>query len=72
MLDVYGQEMDYYMSLDKDNVGRLGNEPEIALSVLQKLMILARVNDQEELLNELEGRFDAIESKYLSSPLSRK
>ncbi|MGB0917080.1 MAG: protein O-mannosyl-transferase family [Flavobacteriales bacterium] len=72
MTEVYGQEMDYYTSLDKRNVKRLGNEPEIALSVLQKLMILARVNDQEELLGEIEARFDEIESKFLSSPLSRK
>lgn len=72
LLDVYSQEMQYYLSLGREQVARLGNEPDIAMSVLQKLMILARVHKQDELLESLESRFDEIESKYLQSPLSRK
>jgi hypothetical protein len=72
LMDVYSQEMEYYMGLDRKQVARLGNEPEIALSVLQKLLILARVHEQQELLETLETSFDEIESKYLVSPLSRK
>jgi hypothetical protein len=72
LLDVYSQEMEYYLSLGREQVARLGNEPDIAMSVLQKLMILARVHKQDELLESLEARFDVIESKYLQSPLSRK
>jgi tetratricopeptide (TPR) repeat protein len=71
LMDVYSQEMEYYLSLDRNQVKRLGNEPDIAMSVLQKLLILARVHKQDELLDELEARFDAIETKYVSSPLSR-
>jgi hypothetical protein len=58
--------------LDRGQVARLGNEPEIAMSVLQKLLILARVNKQDEVLETIEARFDEIESKYIQSPLSTK
>jgi hypothetical protein len=71
LMEVYSQEMEYYVTLDNKEVARLGNEPDIAMSVLQKLMILARVHKQDELLDELESRFDQIESKYMVSPLSR-
>ena len=71
LMDVYSQEMQYYLTLDRREVARLGNEPDIAMSVLQKLLILARVHKQDELLEQLEARFDEIESKYVVSPLSR-
>jgi len=48
------------------------NRPEIAMSVLQKLLILSRVHEQQEVLETIEARFDEIESKYLQSPLSQK
>lgn len=71
LMDVYSQEMEYYLTLDRREVARLGNEPDIAMSVLQKLLILARVHKQDELLEQLEARFEEIESKYVVSPLSR-
>jgi tetratricopeptide (TPR) repeat protein len=71
LLEVYSQEMEYYMTLDRSQAKRLGNEPDIAMSVLQKLMILARVHKQDETLEKLEQRFEVIESKYVNSPLSR-
>ena len=72
LMDVYSQEIEYYTRLDRSQVARLGNEPEIAMSVLQKLLILARVNKQDEVLETIETRFDEIESKYIQSPLSTK
>ena len=72
LMDVYAQEIEYYSQLSRAQVARLGNEPEIAMSVLQKLLILARVHKQDELLETIEARFDEIESKYIQSPLSRK
>lgn len=38
------KELDYYTKFDKDQVNRLDTEPRIAMSVLQKLAIEARVN----------------------------
>ncbi|MBP9151341.1 MAG: hypothetical protein KBF73_03580, partial [Flavobacteriales bacterium] len=72
LMDVYAQEIEYYTRLDRTQVSRLGNEPEIAMSVLQKLLILARVHKQDEVLATIEARFDEIESKYMQSPLSTK
>jgi tetratricopeptide (TPR) repeat protein len=72
LMEVYAQEVEYYTRLSRTEVSRLGNEPEIAMSVLQKLLILARVHKQDELLEVIENRFDEIESKYVNSPLSRK
>jgi tetratricopeptide (TPR) repeat protein len=72
LMNVYAQEIEYYTRLDRGQVARLGNEPEIAMSVLQKLLILARVNKQDEVLETIEARFDEIESKYIQSPLSTK
>ncbi len=72
LMDVYGQEMTYYLRLDRKQVAKLGNEPDIAMSVLQKLMILARVHDQQELLETLESRFDEIETQFQGSALSRR
>ena len=72
LMNVYAQEIEYYTRLDRSQVARLGNEPEIAMSVLQKLLILARVNKQDEVLETIEARFDEIESKYIQSPLSTK
>ena len=71
-MDVYSQEIEYYTTLSRKQVAKLGNEPEIAMSVLQKLFILARVHDQKEVLETIEERFDEIETKYVQSPLSRK
>lgn len=71
LMDVYSQEMEYYLMLDREEVARLGNEPDIAMSVLQKLLILARVHKQDDVLEQLEARFDEIESKYMNSPLAR-
>lgn len=72
LMEVYAQEVEYYTRLSRTEVSRLGNEPEIAMSVLQKLLILARVHKQDELLEVIENRFDEIEGKYVNSPLSRK
>ncbi len=72
LMDVYSQEIEYYTTLSRKQVAKLGNEPEIAMSVLQKLLILARVHDQKEVLETIEERFDEIETKYVQSPLSRK
>jgi tetratricopeptide (TPR) repeat protein len=72
LMEIYAQEIEYYVRLDRHQVARLGNEPEIAMSVLQKLLILARVHKQDELLEKIEARFDEIESKYVNSPLSVK
>ncbi len=72
LMDVYAQEIEYYTRLDRTQVSRLGNEPEIAMSVLQKLLILARIHKQDEVLATIEARFDEIESKYIQSPLSTK
>jgi hypothetical protein len=72
LMDVYAQEIEYYSRLDRTQVSRLGNEPEIAMSVLQKLLILARMHKQDEVLATIEARFDEIESKYMQSPLSTK
>jgi hypothetical protein len=72
LMEVYAQEIEYYSQLSRAQVARLGNEPEIAMSVLQKLLILARVHKQDELLETIETRFDEIEAKYIQSPLSRK
>ena len=71
LAEVYSDEMEYYLTLPREHVMRLGNEPDIAMSVLQKLMVLSRVHKQDELLEELEARFDEIESKYMGSALSR-
>lgn len=72
LMEVYAQEIEYYTRLSRAEVSRLGNEPDIAMSVLQKLLILARVHKQDELLEVIENRFDEIEAKYMNSPLSRK
>lgn len=72
LMEVYAQEVEYYTRLSRTEVARLGNEPEIAMSVLQKLLILARLHKQDELLEVIESRFDEIENKYVNSPLSRK
>lgn len=72
LMEIYAQEIEYYTRLSRTQVARLGNEPEIAMSVLQKLLILARVHKQDELLETIEARFDEIEAKYSNSPLSRK
>jgi hypothetical protein len=52
-------------------VKRLGNEAEIAMSVMQKLLILARMYKQDEVLEKLESRFADLEAKYLDSPMSK-
>lgn len=72
LMDVYSQEIEYYTRLSKSQVNRLGNEPEIAMSVLQKLLILARTHDQKDVLDTIENRFGEIEAKYSNSPLARK
>ena len=72
LMEVYSQEIEYFTRLSRKQVGRLGNEPDIAMSVLQKLLILARVHKQDEVLETIETRFEEIESQYLQSPLSRK
>lgn len=72
LMEIYSQDIEYFTQLSRVQVSRLGNEPEIAMSVLQKLLILARIHKQDELLKTLEARFDEIESKYVQSPLSRK
>jgi len=72
LMEIYAQEIEYYVRLDRHQVARLGNEPEIAMSVLQKLLILARVHKQDDLLQTIEARFDEIESRYVNSPLSAK
>ena len=71
LMDVYSQEMSYYLTLDRYEVARLGNEPDIAMSVLQKLLLLARVHKQDDVLNQLEERFEEIETRYMNSPLAR-
>jgi tetratricopeptide (TPR) repeat protein len=71
LVEVYSDEMEYYLSLPREYVQRLGNEPDIAMSVMQKLMVLSRVHKQEELQSTIEARLDAIEDKYMGSPLSR-
>ncbi len=72
LMEVYSQEIEYFTRLSRKQVARLGNEPDIAMSVLQKLLILARVHKQDEVLETVEARFEEIESQYLQSPLSRK
>jgi tetratricopeptide (TPR) repeat protein len=72
LLEIYSQDIEYFAQLSRTQVSRLGNEPEIAMSVLQKLLILARIHKQDELLKTLEARFDEIEAKYVQSPLSQK
>jgi hypothetical protein len=71
LADVYGQEIDYYARLDRNEVKRLGNEAEIAMSVMQKLLILAKMYKQDDVLEQLEARFADLESKYLDSPMSK-
>jgi hypothetical protein len=72
LADVYGQEIEYFARLDRNQVNRLGNDPDIAMSVMQKLLILARMHKQDAVLEQLEARFADLEDKYLSSPMGRK
>lgn len=72
LAEVYGQDIDYFSRLDRNQVKRLGNDPDIAMSVMQKLLILAKTFKQDEVLEKLEERFADLEEKYLSSPLGRK
>lgn len=72
LAEVYGQDIDYFSRLDRAQVSRLGNDPDIAMSVMQKLLILARMHKQDEVLEKLEARFADLEEKYLSSPIGRK
>ncbi len=71
LADVYGQEIEYFARLDRNQVKRLGNDPDIAMSVMQKLLILARTFKQDEVLEKLEERFADLEEKYLRSPMGR-
>lgn len=72
LAEVYGQDIDYYSRLDRHQVKRLGNDPDIAMSVMQKLLILAKTFKQDAVLDKLEERFADLEEKYLSSPMGRK
>jgi tetratricopeptide (TPR) repeat protein len=72
LAEVYGQEIDYFSRLDRNQVNRLGNDPDIAMSVMQKLLILARMHKQDAVLEQLEARFADLEAKYLGSPMGRK
>ena len=47
LMDVYSQDMEYYVRLDKNELSRLGNEPDIAMSVGHKLYMLMGKSAQE-------------------------
>lgn len=72
MWDFYEKEMDYYCSLEREEVNRLDNEPKLALTVMRNLVALAQLNKQQEFYAELNEKYQKMTETVTQKPLRKK
>ncbi len=69
--DVYGREMDYFISLPLEYALRTGKEPRIAFSVLQRVVSITTIYKQTELSGRLKKMFDEKKERFMNSPAAK-
>jgi hypothetical protein len=67
LADSYEQEMNYYLSLDKKLFKRLERESQLAMSVWQRISMIAKqYNKQDpEWGKAMEARFQNLQNRYI-------
>lgn len=66
MKQVTEQELDYYLSLDKEYTSMVENEAKRAMSVMQELSRLTRTYNQEELSKKIDEKFKIYYEKFIT------
>jgi len=67
LADIYEDDLNYYFSLKAEHASSVDYEKQQAMSVLQRLVMVAKQNNQEALSKELEARFKKLETLYIGS-----
>ena len=60
------QELDYFLSLDKEYLSMVENETKRSMSIMQELSRLTRTYNQEEMTKEIDEKFKIYYDKYSS------
>ena len=64
LAEIYEDDLDYYLSLEGDYATSVSQDTQRALSIMQRLIQMARNYQQTELLEELKGTFELQQQRY--------
>jgi len=65
LMEIYEDDLDYYLSLKGERAKSIKNETQRAMSVFQRLVALTKVYKQVELRKELEEKFIRLQSEFV-------
>ena len=67
LADIYEDDLNYYLSLEGEFLEKTDNEKKRAMSVMQRLMTIAKAYKQEELAKNIEERFAKLQGDYVKA-----
>lgn len=70
LAEIYEDDLDYYLSLEGDYATSVSQDTQRALSIMQRLIQIARNYQQTELLEELKGTFELQQQRYAQWQIS--
>jgi len=67
LADIYEDDLNYYLSLEGEYAEKVDNNKKRAMSVIQRLMTIAKAYKQEELTKNIEERFAKLQGDYMKA-----
>ena len=67
LVDIYEDDLNYYLSLEGEYAEKTDNEKKRAMSVMQRLMTITKAYKQEELAKDIEERFAKLQGDYMKA-----
>ncbi len=64
LMEIYEDDLDYYLSLRGERATSIKNETQRAMSVFQRLLAITKRYKQEELIKDLEEKFAKLQTEY--------
>ena len=64
LADIYEDDLDYYLDLEKEYAKGAETETQRAMSVMQRLVQISKMYKQAELTKELNVKFDSLQQRY--------
>lgn len=64
---IYEEDLNYYFGLKGELKKNVDSDIQQAMSVMQKLVYIAKSSNQTELVKDIEGRFNKLQSRYTGS-----
>ncbi len=65
LVDIYSDNLKYYLNLDRKFAGGVNYEVKLGMSVMQELLSMTAENKQDDLAKEIEGTFTILYQKYV-------